>query len=296
MGDTAPRAVTAICRALEEQIEHGLLPSGSQLPAERKLSEVFDTTRITLREALGQLEAQGLIYREERRGWFVSPARITYNPLVRSHFHAMVGEQGRVPATEVLSARLIPASAEICQILALPALSSVYQIRRARRIDGRLVLYVEHYLNPAYFPGILDFDLTLSLTELYASEYAIHYGRVRFDMVPTALHSEAAAALRVAVGSPALRIVRVNRDQHGRIIDCDLEFWRHDALHVRASKWLAITRPSLSGSAASMSAWPMMISPPTSNRAPPAGSTLSAGASSVRHWRTLAVSRVSPAI
>ena len=232
MREAAPRAVTTICRALQEQIEHGLLACGSKLPAERKLSELFDTTRITLREALGQLEAQGLVYREERRGWFVSPPRLTYNPLVRSHFHAMVGEQGRVPATEVLSARLIPANAEICQLLELPALSSVYQIRRARRIDGRLVLYVEHYLNPNYFPGVLDFDLTRSLTELYAREYGIHYGRVRFDMMPTALHHEAATALRVALGSPALRIVRVNRDQHGRLIDCDLEFWRHDALHV----------------------------------------------------------------
>ncbi|PAU66104.1 MFS transporter [Pseudomonas sp. PIC25] len=233
MREEAPRTVTAICRALEEQIGHGLLAPGSKLPAERKLSELFDTTRITLREALGQLEAQGLIYREERRGWFVSPPRVAYNPLVRSHFHAMVGEQGRVPATEVLSARLQPASVDICDVLELPALSRVIQIRRARRIDGRLVLYVEHYLNPAYFPGILDFDLTRSLTELYAGEYGIRYGRVRFDMVPTALQPEAAAALRVAAGSPALRITRINRDQHGRIIDCDLEFWRHDAIHVQ---------------------------------------------------------------
>jgi len=232
MRDEAPRAVTTICSALEEQIERGLLPPGSKLPAERKLSEVFATTRITLREALGQLEAQGRVYREERRGWFVSPPRLTYNPLVRSHFHAMVAEQGRMPATEVIGARLMPASAEICQTLALPALSSVYQIRRARRVDGRLVLYVEHYLNPAYFPGLLEFDLTRSLTDLYAREYGLCYGRVCFDMVPTALHSQAAAALKVSVGSPALRIVRVNRDQHGRLIDCDLEFWRHDALHV----------------------------------------------------------------
>jgi len=116
--------------------------------------------------------------------------------------------------------------------LGLSGLSSVYQIRRARRIDGRLVLYVEHYLHPDYFPGILDFDLTRSLTELYASEYDVRYGRVRFDMVPTALHADAAAALKVAAGSPALRITRVNRDQHGRLIDCDLEYWRHDAIHI----------------------------------------------------------------
>lgn len=233
MRDEAPRTVTAICRALQQQIEHGLLPLGGKLPAERKLSELFATTRITLREALGQLEAQGLIYREERRGWFVSPPRLDYNPLVRSHFHAMVSEQGRAPSTDVLSARLVPAPVEICELLELPALSAVFQIRRARRVDERLVLYVEHYLNPAYFPGILDHDLTHSLTELYACQYGIHYGRVRFDMLPTALHPDAAAALRVSPGSPALRIVRRNRDQHGRLIDCDLEYWRHDAIQVR---------------------------------------------------------------
>ena len=116
----------------------------------------------------------------------------------------------------------MPASAAVCELLELPALSSVYQIRRARRVDGRLVLYVEHYLNAQYFPGILGHDLTRSLTELYASEYGIHYGRVRFDMVPTALHAEAAAPLKVAVGSPASRISRINRDQRGRLIDCDL--------------------------------------------------------------------------
>ncbi|MDG6403695.1 UTRA domain-containing protein, partial [Pseudomonas quasicaspiana] len=105
---------------------------------------------------------------------------------------------------------------------------------RARRIDRRLVLYVEHYLNPEYFPGILDYDLNQSLTELYASRYDLRYGQVRFEMVPTALHAEASAALKVSLGSPGLRIARVNFDQNGRLIDCDLEYWRHDAIHVSA--------------------------------------------------------------
>ena len=232
MGDDAPRTVTAICRALQEQIEHGLLPAAGALPAERKLSELFGTTRITVREALLQLEAQGQIYREERRGWFVSPPRLAYNLMQRSHFHAMVSDQGRVASTEVISARLQPASAAVCAWLQLPALSSVIQICRSRRIDGRLVLYVEHYLNPQFFPGILEFDLNQSITELYARHFDLHYGRVRFEIVPTSLSVDAAAALRVSVGSPGLRIARVNYDQHERLIDCDLEFWRHDAIHV----------------------------------------------------------------
>ncbi|WP_122518845.1 UTRA domain-containing protein [Pseudomonas viridiflava] len=234
MREDVPRAVTTICHALQEQIEHGLLPPGSKLPAERKLSEVFDTTRITLREALVQLEAMGLVYREERRGWFISPPRLAYDLIRRSHFHAMVSSQGRVAHTQVLSARLQPASAMICAMLELPALSSVIQICRARRIDQRLVLYVEHYLKPEFFPGILDFDMEQSLTELYARQYDLRYGQVRFEMVPTALHAEAAAALKVSVGSPGLRIARINYDQQGRLIDCDLEYWRHDAIHVSA--------------------------------------------------------------
>lgn len=234
MREDVPRAVTTICHALQEQIEHGLLPPGSKLPAERKLSEVFDTTRITLREALVQLEAMGLVYREERRGWFISPPRLAYDLIRRSHFHAMVSAQGRVAQTQVLSARLQPASAMICAMLELPALSSVIQICRARRIDQRLVLYVEHYLKPEFFPGILDFDMEQSLTELYARQYDLRYGQVRFEMVPTALHAEAAAALKVSVGSPGLRIARINYDQRGRLIDCDLEYWRHDAIHVSA--------------------------------------------------------------
>ncbi|MBT9432162.1 UTRA domain-containing protein [Candidatus Sodalis endolongispinus] len=213
-------------------INAGRLGHNDRLPAERMMSAHFATTRITLREALGQLEARGVIYREERRGWFGGPPRVVYNPLQRSHFHAMARDQGRRPATLVLDAREVEAPAMLCGLLALPPAARVYRIRRVRQIDGRAVLYVEHYLNPAFFPAILQQDLTASLTELYATRYDIRYGRVRFDMCPTTFPAAASLALKVAENSPALFITRINRDQHGRIIDCDLEYWRYDALHV----------------------------------------------------------------
>jgi len=40
--------------------------------------------------------------------------------------------------------------------------------------------------------------------------------------------------LKVSAGSPGLHITRVNSDQHGHLIDCDLEYWRHDAICIRA--------------------------------------------------------------
>ena len=75
MRDEPSRPLTVIYQSLREQIERGLLARGSKLPSERQLSELFSTTRITLREALGQLEDQGLIYREERRGRLTFTAR-----------------------------------------------------------------------------------------------------------------------------------------------------------------------------------------------------------------------------
>jgi len=222
-----------IREALREQIREGLMVPGSKLPAERKLADAFDTTRITLREALVLLEAEGQIYREERRGWFVAPERLNYDPGVRSDFHRMVDEQQRCPETRWLNSSTIAANPALCRQMELTPLDPLYRIDRVRLIDDRPVLYVEHYLKPEIFPGILEHDLNGSLTRIYESEYGIQIGRVRFEIYPTALVGIAAEQLNVAQGSQGLQIIRVNYDQNNRLIDCDFEFWRHDAIRVR---------------------------------------------------------------
>ena len=202
MRDEALPTVTAICRALSEQIGHGLLPAGGKLPAERKLSELFATTRITLREALIQLESQGLIYREERRGWFVSPSgwpTTRWSAVTSMRWSANrpgAGDRGSVGPADAGERGGLRAAGAAGAVQRLPDPPGAAGGRAAGAVCRALP-------ERAVLPGILGHDLTRSLTELYASEYGIHYGRVRFDMVPTALHAEAAAPLKVAVGSPA---------------------------------------------------------------------------------------------
>lgn len=82
--------------SIVEQIEAGMLSPRQKLPAERKLAESFDTTRVTLREALSLLEAEGRIYREDRRGWFISPEPLRYDPTQTLNFPNMAKAQNRV--------------------------------------------------------------------------------------------------------------------------------------------------------------------------------------------------------
>ncbi|MCK0768992.1 UTRA domain-containing protein [Chromohalobacter canadensis] len=207
-----------------------------RLPAEREMIARFSTTRITLRDALTQLEGEGRIYRENRRGWFIAPSRLHYDLLAGLAFHDMVESQQRQASTLLLSASTVPAPLHIARRLWLSEGSAVQRIVRVRAIDGRRVLYVEHHLRPDCFPGILDFDLAQhSLTALYRHEYAIRIARVDYELGSTIFGGPAGEALHATPGTAAQRITRINRDQNGRVVDCDDEYWRHDAIELALS-------------------------------------------------------------
>jgi DNA-binding transcriptional regulator YhcF (GntR family) len=160
-----------ICRTLRRYIGSGHLAAGQQLPAERALSERFATTRITIKEALSSLEADGLIYRAERRGWFVAPPRLTYDPAIHTHFHQWIGEQQRTAETRVLAHGSELASSELCRWMGLEPLRRSTK-SAAALIDGPRA---PRQPSPAGepLPGIASAPLASSLTELYRQRYGI---------------------------------------------------------------------------------------------------------------------------
>lgn len=223
-----------IMEAINEQIDAGLLIAGNKLPAERKLAESFHTTRVTLRESLALLEAEGKLYREDRRGWFVSPEPLKYDPTYTTNFPAMAREQGRVARSQLLSAKRVPASRRAASLLQLPPLTEVYRIDRLRFLDERPVVVVTNFILPQHFPDLLDHDVTNSLTTTYREQYDVIYSKTRYRVSTTSLLGETAQALRATSGSPAMFVERLNYDQHNNLIDCDLEYWRHDAICIES--------------------------------------------------------------
>lgn len=61
-----------LARRIQDRIDSGDLPSGSRLPSEPELCEEFDVNRLTIRQAIAELERAASV--EIRRGWARSSA------------------------------------------------------------------------------------------------------------------------------------------------------------------------------------------------------------------------------
>ena len=218
--------------AIAHDIESGVLEAHAKLSSERVLSEQFQTTRVAAREALLALETDGLIYRLDRRGWYVRSPRIIYHPQSTKNFNQFVIEQGYEPSTEVISSELTQATSWDAKHLKVEKGHPIYSVWRRRCINGRPVL-VEHLrVNAEFFPDFLTHDLKQSITLLMANQYNCHITRADINLYPTALSEQQAKALHVNVGALGLYIRRSNRNEEGVITDVDQEYWLHDVLDL----------------------------------------------------------------
>ncbi len=218
-----------------EMIEAGALAPGTKLPSERALAEEFSITRVTVRQALIRMETEGLIFREERRGWFVSPPRVRYDPTLNASFTESVARQGRVAGTKVLSKQQIAASHWESTHLDCALGDPIFIINRLRTVDGRAVLVEQIHVKAKRCPGLLDCPLDQSMTDLMSQKFGIVEHRAQINMRPTALSDIPARALGVAVGTPSLYLSRSLLDQYDEVVEFDQEFWRYDAIDICVS-------------------------------------------------------------
>ncbi|WP_084581859.1 UTRA domain-containing protein [Sphingomonas azotifigens] len=222
--------------ALRDQIANaidlGKLAPGARLPSERQLQTDTGTARGTIREALFQLEAEGLIYRRDRSGWYVSPPPVTYDPTRWAGFMTYVVEQQRVPATETLALESIAAPSAVADIFRRAPGTPMHLLTRRRSIDGRAVLIERIIVDPALAPGLGEHDLNGSLTQILTTQYGLKAERNRVDMRPCALTAEVASKLGVKTGTPGLLVVRTSFAANGAVVEYDREYWRHDAIRI----------------------------------------------------------------
>lgn len=218
---------------LAAELAQGVLAAQGKLPVERELAERFGCTRVTLRQALQQLEVEGRIYRKNRSGWYVSPPRIRYDPTRISGFMEYVSAQGRTPLTECLSAEQRPAGSWLATRMGLAdAQEPVFFLQRRRWVDGRPVLLEFNALVASWCPALLEADLNTSLTTLLRERFGLVQSRCELTMHPGTVNEQQAELLQLTAGSSSFYLERLNFGENDQPVEFDQEFWRPDALAV----------------------------------------------------------------
>lgn len=139
---------TQVKEALHSYIQTLDLSKSNKLPREEELASMLGVSRITLRSALDDMAADGIIFRRQGKGTFVNPTffemKVSFNPVM--HFSDMIINSGYQPSTRLLRYEIQPASKEVAKVLQLGDGEKVIVCTKVFFADNHLCALVEDYL------------------------------------------------------------------------------------------------------------------------------------------------------
>ncbi len=200
---------------IEEDIQRGLYAVGNKIPPEHELEMNYGVSRVTVRRALQELTALGMLERKQGKGTFVAYPRTHDIPERKiGGFHDACHKAGRTPGIRVLRVHETRADALDRKELLLPEGSNVVETVRLCSADGEAVILEKNHYSMAY-AYLENADLGGSLYRLL-QDYGIRPEKCLWDISQQPLSEEEAALLEIEKGIPALRIRLVVYDQRQR--------------------------------------------------------------------------------
>jgi GntR family transcriptional regulator len=205
-------------------------PPGEALPSERTLSERLGVSRPTVRAALDELAASGLVVRRHGLGTFTSPRPI--------HQVLPTGGEPVPPAdgaweSEVLEFGVASAGARLGQRLHISPGDDVVRALRRRIVDGQPMALEEIRLPAVVVPRLARSDFeSASLYQRLRDHHGVTPANAIQTTEPTVTDAEESRLLGVPLYSPALQFERTTQDVSGRTIEFTRSVYRGDRYRI----------------------------------------------------------------
>lgn len=209
-----------IRRTIREKINLGAFTPGAAIPSESDLAQRYGTTKPTIRNAIDGLIDEGLLFRVQGKGTFVTHGlQVNSSSHGPRGFRASQGDMRHRPSVRVLEASLRPVGDYYARLFEVSPEGDLYQVRRLNCVDDE-PFAIESALVPCeLFPGIETVDISLfSLYEFYALR-GHEVARALEELQVCELKPREAQLLRGSVGDPALGIRCVSYDAVGRALE-----------------------------------------------------------------------------
>ncbi|MEU4220795.1 GntR family transcriptional regulator [Actinoplanes sp. NPDC026623] len=209
------------------------MPPGSALPPQRELSSAYGVTLVTLRQALQQLEDDGLLSQQPGRGTFVAEPLATYRLDSLRGLAEDLRAQGRTVSTEILGQTLRRPPAWVAAQLGT---DRALRLERLRLLAGRPAVHQLSWVRSPAGAALRDADL--SGTSLYAAlaAHGVVVHRATEVLRPELLAAPVADLLRQDAGTPVFVSDRITYGLDDQPIVVDRATILGTAMEVRTER------------------------------------------------------------
>lgn len=216
-----------------KEIKEEHYKSGDLIPTEKEISEFFQISRTTVRQAITELVQEGWLHRVKSKGTFVSVPKISQEFIRKvESFNDEIQRQGMVPSTEVIELKTLrgsEVSEDILKMLCLDKSDSVIFLHRKRMADGIPIVNVKTYLPYDTCSFVLDHDLnTERLYSILFQKDETRIFRMERTVEAVEANAEDVRLLDMKKGKPVQFFVSVGYNPYGKPIEYTLSRYRGD--------------------------------------------------------------------
>jgi len=233
--NTAPQPLYAQLRDhLRAAILGGRLRAHDKLPSESGLALQHGVSRITVRQALGALQNEGLITRLQGKGAYVSPPHTTQNLARLEGLSEALAPQGQVVHSRRLSMKRVKAPTDIARELALEPDRLAYQLLTLRYVNRRPASVNRSYYPPSLGERMVRLDLSgRDVIQVLEQDLGLEVATAHVGIAALAMPAREARWLQADTGEPALQVRRVLLDSAQRPLQTELALHRADTFHYQ---------------------------------------------------------------
>ncbi|MEU9733196.1 GntR family transcriptional regulator [Streptomyces sp. NPDC048002] len=200
-----------------------------RLPTEEQLAGHYGVSVLTMRQALKELEDEGLITRHRRRGTFIEPHVRRGTPVrLLGSVDAIVAQQSGM-TTRLLDRGKGPVPAELAEYF--PDLDEVgtYHRLRCDEKSGEPTNHARNYVRPELAARVDPADLERwPMTKVLRDAVGADISRITDTVEARLADPETARLLEVPLLSPILHYTGVTYDSAGRALDVAVIHYRGD--------------------------------------------------------------------
>ena len=209
---------------------------GSKIPTERELCDLYKVSRITVRQALNDLENEGYLSRKQGKGTYVTAPRIEQRLSRFYSFSEEIRKMGFTPDTKVISFDVVKADKYHSGKLNTEEGTEIYSIRRLRLADNKPFAMETSFIPCNSCPGLTSDQVSgEGLYNTMKTKYNINPSRAEEVFCAALVTEDDALYLQVKKNSPGLYIERFTYNENNQLVEYCEGVIRGDRYKYRVS-------------------------------------------------------------